>query len=82
LADINQLFAENAEFASYVKFDPNTGTITVDHAGLDAAGFDDEKGGEFDSFLGDLESSRDVFQGAEDRLEDIEDEVKEIGTRG
>ena len=79
---IETTFAENKEFSKYVQFDAATGSITVDYEGLEASGFDSEEGSEFEEFLSVIEENRDVVLDAEEALEDIEDQVKEIKNRG
>lgn len=82
IAVINGTFSKNKQFAKYAQFDATTGSITIDYAGLDKAGFDSDKGSEFEEFLSIIEENRDVLLDAEESLADIEDDIKEIKERG
>ena len=80
--EISAQFADNAEFAKYVQYDAGSNSITIDYAGLDAAGFNEKEGADFEKFLSAIEENRDVITDAEDALYDIEDQINEIKDRG
>jgi hypothetical protein len=82
LKEIQSQFEANANFSQYASYDAETSEILIDYAGLNAAGFDEDTGKEFEEFLSAIEENRDVILEAEEALYDIEDQIQEIKDRG